>query len=256
MMHILLSLPGYVLVLVRISGLVLAAPVLGSSVIPRRLKAAFAIVVAAMLFPVVAGSIPAQITMARAVSGLVGELLVGVTIGLVLTIAAMGAQFAGLFIGQQAGMALAQVFDPNLNQQTTSLSQVYSIIFFLFFLLAGGLRAMVAALLDTFAVLPLLGFSPDRGVGTLLGAVLGSAMILAVRLSGPVLIALFLLSLTLGFLSRTMPQLNILSVGFSLRVMTVLLTAGVALTFCQAPILDAITSSLTDARSAMGLAGY
>ncbi|MFQ5414069.1 MAG: flagellar biosynthetic protein FliR, partial [Phycisphaerae bacterium] len=65
----------------------------------------------------------------------------------------------------------------------------------------------------------------------LMTGMLTAAFILALRVAAPVLIALFLASVALGFLSRTMPQMNILSVGFVIRAMLVLAVGGVAIGF-------------------------
>jgi flagellar biosynthetic protein FliR len=71
--------------------------------------------------------------------------------------------------------------------------------------------------------------------------------------SGPVLIALFLTAVALGFLSRTMPQFNILTVGFTLRILLSLGVAGIALTSCQELLIDAIWDGLDMVRSTFGL---
>ncbi len=71
-----------------------------------------------------------------------------------------------------------------------------------------------------------------------------AAFVMAVRLAGPILIALSLVTLAMGLLSRTMPQMNILSVGFTLRGMVMLGVAGLAIQTSQEVILDMIMSAL------------
>ncbi len=253
LVDILLSLPIYALVLFRISGLMLTAPIYASTVVPVRIRVAIAVTVAAMIFPMMRAKAPAEMTLSMAVVGGIGEMMIGAIIGLSLGILLMGAEVGGLIVGRQAGLALANVYDPTRNQQITTVGQLYSITLTLLFLLAGGHRATMAALLDTFDVIPLLSFRFDESFVLLLVEMLASAFILGIRLAGPVLLALFMMGTTLAFLSRTMPQLNILTVGFSLRLLVALGVGALALSACDEMMLDAIWDGLGLVRATFGL---
>lgn len=252
--EIFLALPTFALVLFRIGGMVLTAPIYGSKVIPVRVRAAMTFTIAAIVTPLVRHQVPADVTLALAIIGGVGELMIGVTIGLALSVLMMGAEVAGLVVGRQAGVALANVFDPSVNRQVSIIGQIYSIVLTLVFLIAGGHRAAMAALLDTFSVIPLMSFQFDDSLALLLVEMLGSAFVFGIRLAGPVLIALFLLGTTLAFLSRTMPQLNILSIGFTLRALVALGVAGIALGEGQDLMLSAVWNTIDAIRSHLGLA--
>ena len=248
-----MALPAYALVLFRLSGLALTAPLYSSSVIPVRVKVALTMTIAVMIFPVVSQRVPANIGLSAVVVGGVAELMIGATIGLALAMLLMGAQVAGQLVGQQAALSLGQVVDPMQNIRSTVLGQLYATVMTLLFLLLGGHRAMMAALLDTFEVIPLMSFRFDESFIVLLVEMLTAAFILGIRVSGPVLIALFLTAVALGFLSRTMPQFNILTVGFTLRILLSLGVAGIALTSCQELLIDAIWDGLDMVRSTFGL---
>jgi len=252
---IVMALPVYALVLFRLTGLMLTAPLFGSELIPVRIRAAFVLVVAAMIFPLVAPQAPAGLSLGQVAIGGLGELLVGASIGLALTILFMGAELAGLMVGRQAGLALADVFDPSSGEQTTVVGQIYTIVLVLVFLVAGGHRAAMAALLDSYKVTPLLSASFSDSIVLLMVEMLASASILGIRLAVPVLAALFLTGLAMAFLSRTMPQLNILSVGFVLRAMIALAVAALALPSCEDLLLDAIDDTLGAIRTTLGIAG-
>lgn len=250
----LLALPTYALVLFRISGLVLTAPVLGSPMMPVRVRAALVITLAAMICPLVGGQLPATVSLAALVVGAAGELAIGAAIGLALAIVISGAEVCGRLVAQQAGIALGQSVDPTFNEESTVLEQLYAIVMTLVFLTAGGHRAMVRALLDTFTVVPLLAFRPGETVVLLLVEVLGAAFVLGVRLAAPVLIALMLAELAMGFLTRTMPQLNILSVGFTVRVLVTLGAAALALVAGEDLMVSALFDAVAMMRAAFGLA--
>jgi len=250
------ALPVYALVLFRVSGLALAAPVFSSRVIPGRVRAALVITLAAMLFPLVASQAPRELSWSGAIVGAAGEMMIGLTIGLCLALFVFGVEVAGLMVGRQAGLALGEVFDPNTNNQGSIMGQVYTISLMTLFLLVGGHRATVAALLDTYTALPLLSFRMDESIVMLLVDLLTAAFVLGIRVAGPVLIAMFLIGTAMGVLSRTMPQFNILSVGFTVRVLVAIGVAGFALAGCQDLFLDAIWSTFETVRTGLGMDPY
>ncbi|MHC4067154.1 MAG: flagellar biosynthetic protein FliR [Planctomycetota bacterium] len=251
--NVYLLLPGFALVLFRIAGLFLIAPLFASNAVPARLKVGLALTIAAVVFPLVAPTLPSDITLGAALVGVVGEMLIGLIIGLGVNLVIVGVQMAGMLIGQQAGIALASVVDPTHGESTTVVSQVYMITTMLIFLGLGGHRMLIAALLDTFSVVPVLGCGVGESTGVLLADLLSAAFILAIKLFSPVLIALMLTTLTLAFVSRTMPQLNILSVGFAVRSMAAIGTAALALAASQEVLVRALTGALESVRASLGL---
>jgi flagellar biosynthetic protein FliR len=250
---ILLALPVFALVLFRVSGLMLTAPIYRSAVIPKRVRVALAMLLAVLIFPFVKTQAPAEMSMSVALAGGVGEMMIGATIGLSLTILFVALEVGGLIVGRQAGIVLANVYDPARDEEASIIGQVYTISFTVLFLLAGGHRAATAAVLDTYEVIPLLSFRLEGKFVVLLVEMLAAAFALGVRLAGPVLVALFLMGTALAFLSRTMPQLNILTVGFTLRLLVGLAVAAMALSVCDDVLLDAVWDCVALIRSTFGL---
>jgi flagellar biosynthetic protein FliR len=253
LLDILPALPVFALVLFRISGLMLTAPLYHSVLFPVQIRVALTLVVAVVIFPLVKTHVPAQTSLSMALVGGVGEMMIGAIIGLALSILLTGAEVAGLMIGRQAGIALADVYDPMFGEQESVVGQIYTICFTLLFLLIGGHRATIVALLDTYAVIPPLSFQFEERFVLLLVETLAAAFVLGIRLAGPVLIALFLMGMALEFLSRTMPQLNILTVGFTLRLLATLATGGVALCACDDLLLEAVWACVDSVRATFGL---
>ena len=253
LMDIFLALPAYALVVFRISGLVVTAPLYGSSAIPIRVRAAFTMVIAAMIFPAIKHQAPADLTLVTVVTAGVAEFMIGAIIGTSLTVLLMAAQVAGTLVGQQAGLAFSQVVDPLTDLRTSVLAQVYAVIATLLFLMIGGHRAAMAALLDTYRAVPLLSFQPGESVVLLMIEVLTGAFIAGIRVAGPVIIALFLTETAVGFLSRTMPQLNIMSVGFTIRLFVALAVAALSITASEGILTDVIWSGLETVRESFGM---
>jgi flagellar biosynthetic protein FliR len=245
---ILMALPLFALVLLRIAGLVLTAPLFGTPIAPVRVRAAFAMTLALVVFPVVAAQVPGRLDLSDLLQAAFAELVVGMTIGLGLSTLLVGAQVAGTVAGQQAGMALGEVFNPFQNEDTAILAQVYVAILMLVFLAVGGHRATLTALLDTYHSIPILSYTPGESIVVLLITSLTTAFVFGLRMAGPVVIALFLTEAAFGFLSRTVPQLNILSVGFGLRNLIALGVAAISLAALEPLLTDAIRDGIEAVR--------
>jgi flagellar biosynthetic protein FliR len=110
------------------------------------------------------------------------------------------------------------------------------------FILLGGHHAMFMVLVRSFETVPLAGYRPD---GSMLQTIVGllSAMFeLGVRVAAPLLCLVFLQTVAMGFVARTVPQLNILSLGFPLRIML-----GIAMTVALiAPMNNALASFIQE----------
>jgi len=231
-------LPAALLVLFRMGGLVMTAPLFSSSAIPMRIRVYVTVSLAVVLAPAVWPTLPADVTLRGALVGTVGELLMGMLLGVAVSLVFMGLELGGLMIGRQAGIALAQIFNPAMEAQTTVLGQLYFMTALVVFLALNGHHVLIRCLMDSFAAVPVLSFVAGEGAARLLIDALHQAMVLGIRLAGPALIALFAASVSLNFVSRTVPQLNILVVGFPIRAMVALLVAGLSLygvedLFCQ-----------------------
>lgn len=248
-----LGLPKIALILMRVAGLFLSAPVFSSRMIPMRVRIGFILALTLMVAPLVDARRIASIGLAEGLLGAPGEIAIGAAMGLALAIVLGLAELAGFLIGQQAGLALGQVVDPTQNAEASVIGQTYTIVATILFFLAGGHRALVLALLETYRVIPPLSFQPDESTLLLLVESLTTSAMVGFRLAAPVILALLLVLVGLSVLSRTMPQLNILSVGFSFKVMLALGATAMVLAASGEVILTALEGSLTDIRETFGL---
>ncbi len=237
-------LPGLLLVVFRVAGLSISAPIFSSTAISRRIKVGLAVVIALMTYPLAEPTLPTNLTVELVLVGVVGEIMIGVAMGFGLSAIFVSTQIGALMIAQQAGLALGRVFNPGLNAQTTPLGQLFFLVLTGLFLGMNGHVAVVRALLESFSFVPPLAFRVTPSVVELLVGLLTSSFVLAIRLAGPALTALFLVTLAMGFISRTVPQLNILAVGFSIRSTTALLMAAASMTVAQDLLVDGVIDTM------------
>ena len=232
--------PLFALVLFRVGGLMTLAPILGAMTIPTRIKPFIALVLAMAVFPLVGVALS---TVPNSLPGLAvavaAETLIGLTMGFVLSLLFVGIQLGASLVGQQMGLGFARMVDPLTQVQSNILSQFYLLLATVFYVLMNGHLVLIKALARTFDTIPLAGagtfFSTAgaRGVSYQLVQtmvdILSASFALGIRMAGPGLVAIFLATLALGFIGRTMPQLNILAAGFPVRIVLALVLLIISL---------------------------
>ncbi len=222
-------LPAYLLVLARVGGLIIFAPFFGSTAIPLRIRLALVVVLSLALFAMVAGTFSPPSDLARFLPALLGELVVGLILGLGAALIFVGIRLAGLLIGQQIGISLADVFDPSFEGRSSILGRLFFMLTLVIFLLLGGHRALIGALIGSFSSVAPGTFSPASLPIAGLTALLSDAYLLAIRFAAPALVAVFLASVAFSFIALTVPQLNKISVGFPVQISTATLVLVISL---------------------------
>src|SRR3974390_2448357 len=91
--------PIYVLVLFRIAGMMIWAPLLGSQQIPRRVKAMMTIVLAASITPGIVVKVAMPQSAWELAAAIGGEIIFGAAVGFILSLVFVAAQWAGEMIG-------------------------------------------------------------------------------------------------------------------------------------------------------------
>ena len=221
-----LDLPGlmtvpqqFALIAFRLLGLFVAAPLFGSSNVPRMVKLYLGLVMALCLVAGDAPAVPLPGSPWRLAAGVAGELALGLFAGLLLSMAFYAARWAGGLAGQQMGFNLAGSFGPQNDMGGNPLGTAYYIFALLLFLAMDGHHQVVLGVRESFDACPPLAFAFDAdALATLTDALAGAAS-LAIRLAAPVCVAMLVVDLSLGMLGKTIPSLNLLSVGLSVRAM-------------------------------------
>lgn len=210
-------LSALVLVLVRISGLMLFAPVFSSEVIPARVKALFTLATAVCVSPAVAGLPQAHATLGA--PELMGELGVGLLFGICLRFLAEMLAFAGEMLGIAFSFSLVNLLDPNTKVQTALLGQFFGLFGSLVLIAAGLDRTMMAALLRTFVVVPVGDFFLTTKTAMAVVSMGGGLFLAALQLAAPVMVATMLVDFAAGLAARLSPQLPVLSLTVPVKTM-------------------------------------
>jgi flagellar biosynthesis protein FliR len=236
--------PIYVLVLFRIAGMMIWAPLLGSAQIPKRLKALIACVLAASIVPTLSIHVAIPQNPWDLALAIGGEITFGAAIGLILSLVFVAGQWAGEVIGQQMGLNLGQTLNPQYGGGGSVVGDLYFFLALLIFLSIGGHMALIKGVFDSFTKLPLLSVSATRPVFDIIIAMFQAAMVLAMQLAAPMLITMLVVDLVLGFVGKTVPQLNIMTAGISVRVVIGMFVLIIGLGLTSSIIRDELLSSI------------
>ena len=222
---------GFVLILLRSSALIVTLPFFGSNNIPPTAKAGISLAVAIWLYQVVEVD-PARLPLTGWGMALLafGELMIGAIMGFSVRLLLTSVQIMGQLIGFQMGFAVANVLDPMGGDQVSVLAQFSYLMVVLVMLTVGGHHWFFRALADSFVLVPPGDFSLSQSLLDQIVKMGGDMFSLAIRLGGPVIGALLFTQVTMGVLAKTVPQMNILMVGFPLTITIGLLFLSMALT--------------------------
>jgi len=127
-------------------------------------------------------------------------------------------QLGGLIIGHQIGVGLASVYNPALDLEGDVVGQFLLYLALAVFIGVGGLEIMFQALAVTFVHIPLGGLHAPNAPLELLVGLVASGTAVGLRVAAPVLCIVLAETIATGFIMKTMPQLNIMTIGFAVKI--------------------------------------
>jgi flagellar biosynthetic protein FliR len=220
----------FALVLARVAPLILIAPLFGSLSVPLRVRLVLALALAVLVVPAEwEKSVPRPETVSAFLVQSGAELLIGITLGAGMLLLFASMHVAGQTISQMSGLRLGDAYDPGFVSQSPGFSQLLSYVTVAVFVLIGGHRRVLEALLDSFVWMPAGQGAVSRSIFAAMTTLLTHSFALGLRAAGPAIVALLLSTLILGLVSRTLPQLNLLVLGFGVNALTTTAVLGVSL---------------------------
>ncbi len=220
----------FAFVVARMTGLFIFAPMLSSISIPFQAKALLSVIMAAAVYPAVPMHFAsAPLDLVGMVPVLVSELLIGLCVGVIAAVPIMMIQMGGNVAGFQMGLSMATVYNPDMNSNSDVIGESLFYLGFAVFLAIGGLEATYAALLATFEHVPVGAMARSSvPLDTYVGLA-NSGFEMALRVSGPAMAMVFLVMVAMGFVTKTMPQINVMSIGFAIKIVVGLLAMAISI---------------------------
>ena len=230
----------FFLIFMRVGAILMTMPIFKNKSIPVLFKLGLALAASFVLFPILKlENFPVASGVVPLAIGILGEILLGITIGLAVTLIFVGLQLAGQLAGYQMGLALARVMDPSAGQQVPLLAQFYQLFALLIFLTVNAHHWFLRALADSYQLVPPFGFRFSSSLMDQLVSLAGNMFVIAIKVGAPVIAAMLLTSIAFGLVARTVTQMNVFIVAMPLKIGIGLFFIGVSL-----PYLSSFLKSL------------
>ena len=237
----------FLLVFSRVGGIFVFAPFFGNRSIPVRVKILLSIIISFLLFLALGPEIPPQSPLFKGggrplgtgFSGEVNlmslaifilyEIGLGVIIAFVANLIFIGVQMAGHIVDQQIGFSIANTIDLSFHAEVSLMASFQSLLALILFLSVDGHHLLLQGIRSSFELIPLGGARYEVPLLSYVAGLFNSIFVIALKVSSPVIMTIFLTNVSLGMLARVMPQMNIFMVGFPLQIAVGLLTLAASI---------------------------
>jgi flagellar biosynthetic protein FliR len=160
-----------------------------------------------------------EVTMEFLIFSIIQEVLIGFVIAIASNYLFAGVQMAGHIIGLDMGFAMATFFDSSSNANLPVLSMMMYYMTFLIYILINGHHYLLGAIFYSYEVIPFDAWQMTGKTAQNMISLVGDVFMISLQVAAPVFITLFVTSISLAFISKIVPQLNIFVVAFQLKIL-------------------------------------
>jgi len=209
---------GFILLFFRFAALFLATPIFSHQNIPLTMKAAMAFFFSIVFYP----SMPPltiEINIATIVIAILSEFMFGLAIGIVLLLAYNVITFAGGQISFMMGFSMASAIDPQSGVSMPIISQFLSLMGIMILLALNMHHWLLLFINDSLSAVPLGGFLMSKDLFTYIIHATSNMFVVGFMIAFPIIALSWLADVIFGMLMKTMPQFNLLVIGFPIKIM-------------------------------------
>lgn len=207
------------LIFARLGAVLLMLPGIGESYVPPRIRLALALLLALVLWPVVAGALPALPATVGGMAGwIIREVVTGLMIGTLLRIFTSALSTAGEIVSLQTTLSFAQTANPLQAQPGSTIAAFLMLLGTTLIFATDTHHLFIAGLVGSYELIapakPLL----MQDFATMAVKTVGDSFMLGVQLSAPVLVFALIFNLASGLVARVMPQFQVFFAAAPLSV--------------------------------------
>ena len=210
----------FIAVFSRVGSALMVLPAFGEMAIPSRVKLILALVISFGMFPVVGGAYPALPAAVGPLAGIImGEVLVGIVIGVLVRMFMMAVQVAGTLIATTGGLAFAQNFDPTIGIQGALVSSLMSLIALLLIFQMDLHHIMLLGVRNSYVIFP-VGIGLDfSSLAQFSVKTFAEAFRLGFQLATPFIAFSLIFYAALGAVAKLMPQLQVFFLAMPINIL-------------------------------------
>jgi flagellar biosynthesis protein FliR len=245
------SITAFFLVLGRVTPLFVLAPLFSAKQIPAQVKGIIAVAISIGLTGLAmhGETIPTQ---PLQVAGLLMvQVLVGILFAFAIAALLAAVQTAGGLADIVSGFSFGATVDPINGNPGGAFAELYSLIGVMMFIAIGGDAWMLRGLARTFALVPLTKAPQFSSLANAAELSFASIFTSALEVAAPVVLTLLITDVAFGMVSRVVPQMNVFSVAFPLKVGVSLLAVMATLPFLGGWMSNQIYTSVATALNAL-----
>ena len=221
---------SFLMVLGRLSGLFISAPIFASKQLPVRMKILIIILLAGIMTSFVPVKFAVSLdTPAYFIAAFVLEVFIGYCMGFVAYVVFAAIQLAGQLMDTQMGFAMVNVLDPQSGIQIPLMGNFLYLLALLIYLILNGHHYLLNAIVKSYQIIPVMGMNLGSDFMDLMARVTIYMFVIAVQIAAPIVVTLMITNVAMGFIARTVPQMNVFIVGMPLNIMVGLGTLFVLL---------------------------
>lgn len=199
----------FVLVFARVGTMVMLMPGIGERFIFSRGRLSLAFFIALVILPIARPALQIPQDLPALMTLLVGEVLIGLIIGVCARLVMAALQTAGTIVAQAMGLGFAMTVDPTAGAQNPSIGNFLTMLGITLILTSDLHHLAIAAIHESYRLLPPGGAPDITDIMTLAVRSAGQGFAIAVQISAPFIVFGLLFNLGLGVLARMMPQLQV-----------------------------------------------
>ncbi|MGL4721845.1 MAG: flagellar biosynthetic protein FliR [Desulfovibrionaceae bacterium] len=208
------------LIVIRLSIVLFMLPFFDGSYLPKALKGAIVLLLSFVFLRY--ANLPIQgienFTSLHMILLIVQELLLGLSISLCINFLFTGIRTGVEFLSGQMGFSMAQTLDPTFGITSGVLTNFFTSLSIVVFLLMNGHLILIKALADSFVYVPVGKFVITGHLGADVLTLSSSIFSTALKISAPVFVAILLIDLSLALIGKANPTMNLLMFGFPIKI--------------------------------------
>lgn len=208
----------FLLVFVRMTSLFIITPIFGRQNMPSYLKIGLSAFTAYIIAPILGNVQIDYINLVHFSVIVFKELFVGIVIGYVSFVVFSAMFSAGQMIDSQIGFGMINVLDPQSNIQVPLIGNFLYIFAVLCFLLADGHHILFSAIVKSYSIVPINSFFFTKDLINNLIGIFAETFATSLKIAFPIVAAALIAEVSLGILSRTVPQMNVFMVGMPMKI--------------------------------------
>ncbi|AKN33963.1 flagellar biosynthesis protein FlhB [Clostridium carboxidivorans P7] len=147
------------------------------------------------------------------------EAVAGFTLGFITNLCFNSVRFAGSIMDMQVGFSMMTMFDPTSSSNTTLIEHILYWFSMVVFFIVDGHHMLIKALIESFKVIKLGNFFLNQNSINLIIRVFIEYFEIAVKIAIPIVLIILITDITMGLVSRTVPQLNVMILGMPVKIL-------------------------------------